>query len=69
MPTGIVKMWKGEKGFGFVKPDIEGPDVFLHASQMPGEDRRKHAEVGDRVSYDLEHDSQDRPQAKNVEFI
>jgi CspA family cold shock protein len=28
--TGIVKMFSAERGFGFITPDVEGPDVLLH---------------------------------------
>ena len=34
MPTGKVKFYNSEKGFGFLSSD-EGADVFLHASALP----------------------------------
>lgn len=34
MPTGKVKWYDAEKGFGFVSDD-EGVDVFLHANALP----------------------------------
>ena len=34
MPTGTVKWYDTEKGFGFVTSD-EGEDVFVHASTLP----------------------------------
>ena len=36
MPTGTVKWYDTEKGFGFVTSD-EGEDVFVHASTLPAE--------------------------------
>jgi len=34
VPTGKVKWYDAEKGFGFIASD-EGDEVFLHASAMP----------------------------------
>ena len=34
MPTGKVKFYDEEKGFGFVSTD-DGQDVFLHATALP----------------------------------
>ncbi|MBU6347382.1 MAG: cold shock domain-containing protein [Actinomycetales bacterium] len=34
MPTGKVKFYDNEKGYGFLQSD-EGDEVFLHASALP----------------------------------
>ena len=30
MPTGVLKYYKEDRGFGFIKPDTGGADIFVH---------------------------------------
>lgn len=32
--TGVVKVWQNERGMGFIGPDNNGPDLFVHRSRL-----------------------------------
>ncbi len=53
MPTGVVKWFSDEKGFGFITPDEPGKDLFVHHSAIQGDGYRSLAE-GAKVSYEAE---------------
>ena len=50
MPTGKVKFFNAEKGFGFLSND-EGEDVFVHRDALP--DGMTELKPGTRVEYGI----------------
>lgn len=62
--SGIVKWFNRVKGFGFIAPDEDDSEVFVHYSAIDGEGYRNLYE-GDRVDFD-EIDDGKGPQARNV---
>ncbi|MBM3656862.1 MAG: cold-shock protein [Actinomycetota bacterium] len=51
MPTGTVKFFNDEKGFGFISRDGE-QDVFVHFSNIEGTGRRTLL-AGQQVEFEL----------------
>jgi CspA family cold shock protein len=53
MPTGTVKWFSDAKGFGFITPDDNGADLFVHHSAIEG-DGYKSLTEGAKVTYEAE---------------
>ncbi|MFI9824572.1 cold-shock protein [Streptomyces sp. NPDC052013] len=64
MPTGTVKWFNADKGFGFIQQDTGGPDLFVHYSGITGYGYRELHE-GQKVSYDVVQGARGA-QAENV---
>lgn len=64
MPSGKVRFYNEDKGFGFIQGD-DGQEVFLHASVLPSD-----AEVrqGTRLEYGIA-DGKRGPQALSVRVL
>lgn len=67
MPSGTVKWFSDEKGYGFITPDEAGKDLFVHHTAVVGSGYRSLAE-GARVSFEAEAGPKG-PQAANVKPI
>ncbi|HET8808727.1 MAG TPA: cold shock domain-containing protein [Flavobacteriaceae bacterium] len=50
MSEGTVKFFNNAKGFGFIKSDETGEDIFVHATGLIDEIRED-----DKVKYDTEN--------------
>jgi len=61
MLTGTVKWFNDQKGFGFIRPDDGGKDVFVHHTAIMMKGFRTLTE-GERVSYAVE----DGPKGKQA---
>ena len=68
MATGTVKWFNDDKGYGFIKPDAGGSDVFVHISAV------QHAGLtglkdDQKVSYELETGRNGKEAATNLELV
>ena len=53
MAQGTVKWFNTQKGYGFINPDEEGSDVFVHITAVQNSGLNGLNE-GQKVTYDLE---------------
>ncbi|MPY81843.1 MAG: cold-shock protein [Actinophytocola sp.] len=66
MTQGTVKWFNAEKGFGFIER-TDGPDAFVHYSEIDGEGFRS-LEENQRVEFELTQ-GQKGPQASRVRAL
>jgi len=64
MPTGTIKFFNEDKGFGFITPS-EGDDVFVHVSNIVGGVTLKE---GQSVTYETAP-GRKGPEAVNVQAV
>jgi CspA family cold shock protein len=65
MPTGIVKFFNPDKGYGFIQPEDGGNDAFVHISAVEAAGMRT-LDKDQRVNYELENDKRGKPAAVNL---
>ena len=65
MADGVVKWFNPAKGFGFIKPDDGGKDVFVHISVVQRAGLTTLME-GQRVTFETSLDERGRQQADKL---
>ena len=68
MAVGTVKFFNTQKGFGFIAPEGGSKDVFVHISALERSGLSSLNE-GQKVSYDIERDRQNRDSATNIKPV
>jgi len=69
MPTGTVKFFNAQKGYGFITPEGGDADVFVHISAVEQAGMRTLHE-GQRLSFDVVTDPRRRKtSAQNLKVV
>ena len=68
MPTGTVKFYNGQKGFGFIQPEDGSKDVFVHISALDRAGLGGLVE-GQKVEFDVEQGRDGRSSAANLKAL
>lgn len=61
---GVLKTWKDDRGFGFIQPDEDDKDIFVHISALKNMARRPMR--GDVLYYQIAQDAGGKFKAINV---
>ncbi|WP_159980738.1 MULTISPECIES: cold-shock protein [unclassified Novosphingobium] len=65
MPTGTVKFFNADKGYGFISPEDGGQDSFVHISAVQSAGMRT-LDKDQRVSYEVEVGRNGKASAVNL---
>jgi len=69
MITGTVKFFDSTKGFGFIKPDNGGTDVFVHISAVERSGLRTIVE-GQKLSFEIvKNERSGKSAAENLQAV
>ena len=67
MPTGTVKFYNDEKGYGFIGPDGGESDIFFHVTHVADDVDLDDLTDGRRVHFDQAmNERRGKPEARNV---
>ena len=64
---GVVTTWNDDRGFGFLKPDDGGADVFLHFTAVPRGTARPYE--GQQLTFEIERDQNGKTHAVRAEPV
>jgi CspA family cold shock protein len=65
--SGTIKFYNSQKGYGFIKPDDGGKDVFVHVTAVERAGINA-LDEGARISFDTEPDKRGKgPKAVNLQ--
>jgi cold shock CspA family protein len=67
MEQGTLVKWNDQRGFGFIRPDVEGPDVFVHVSVF--ESLRRRPKVGDAIGFDSIIEGPEKRKARSASLL
>jgi cold shock protein len=66
--SGMVKFFNNDKGYGFIKPDDGGPDIFVHISAVQSSGLPGLAE-NQKITFETEPDKHGKgPKAVNLQI-
>ena len=68
MPTGTVKFFNTNKGFGFIQPEDGSKDAFVHISAVERAGLSTLNE-GQKVSYELQEGRNGKMAAENLSLV
>ncbi|WP_167472878.1 cold-shock protein [Nocardia arthritidis] len=68
MPTGVIKFYLPQRGYGFIAGTDDAPDMYVPAAGLADPDAAPPQE-GDTVTYTIAHDDRGRPRADHVLIV
>ena len=65
---GTIKFFNADKGYGFIKPDDGGKDIFVHVTAVERAGLKSLSE-GQRITFEIEPDKKGKgPKAVNLQI-
>lgn len=68
MPTGTVKFFNADKGYGFIQPDNGGADSFVHISAVQAAGMQTLVKE-QRVEFEVETDARGKQSAVKLTSV